>query len=91
MTIKLIQYKVGIIGCGGISRMHAGWYKNYSRTEITCASDINENNLKKFSDEFGIEKSYTDYIEMLEKENLTLLVYAHGLHHIKLMIDEGLC
>lgn len=28
-------YNVGIIGCGGISRMHANWYRSESKTELT--------------------------------------------------------
>ena len=61
-------YKVGIIGCGGISRMHANWYKSAARAEMVAGADISEEGLKKFSEEYGLEKSYTDYIEMLEKE-----------------------
>lgn len=60
--------KVAVIGCGGISRMHAGWYKNVSRTKITTVSDIDEEKMKKFAEDFDVETCYNDYIEMLEKE-----------------------
>jgi len=66
-------YKVGIIGCGGISRMHANWYQSEPQTELTAAADIKEEQLQKYSDEYGVEKLYTDYIEMLEKEELDIV------------------
>lgn len=66
-------YKIGIIGCGGISRMHANWYRDESRTQITAIADISEEQLKKFSEEYGVEKLHTDYIEMLEKEELDIV------------------
>jgi len=62
------MYKVGVIGCGGISRMHVGMYKAVSNTEIIAAADISEEHLKKFAEEFDIKSIYTNYIEMLEKE-----------------------
>ena len=66
-------YKVGIIGCGGISRMHANWYRSESKTELTAVADIKEEQLKKYSEEYGVEKLYTDYIEMLETEELDIV------------------
>jgi len=33
-------YKVGIIGCGGISRMHANWYQKAARAEMVAGADI---------------------------------------------------
>ncbi len=87
----MTKYRVGIIGCGGISRMHAGWYKNYSRTEITCVADISESNLKKFSDEFGIEKTYTDYIEMLEKEKPDIIsICTWPASHAEITIESAI-
>lgn len=61
-------YKVGIIGCGGISRMHANWYKGEPRTQLITAADISQSQLDKFAQEYQLQKLYTDYIEMLEKE-----------------------
>lgn len=66
-------YKVGIIGCGGISRMHANWYQSEPKTELTAAADIKEEQLKKYSDEYVVENLYTDYIEMLETEELDIV------------------
>jgi len=61
-------YKVGVIGCGGISRMHANWYRDFPMTEMIAVSDISEDNAKKFASEYNIQRIYTNYIEMLETE-----------------------
>ena len=61
-------YRVGIIGCGGISRMHANWYKAEPRTQMVAIADVSQQQLDKFAQEYQIQKLYTDYIEMLEKE-----------------------
>ena len=35
------SYNVAIVGCGGISHMHAGWYVNEPRASLTAIADIN--------------------------------------------------
>lgn len=67
------KYRVGIIGCGGISRMHAGWYRNEERTDIVAAADIRLESVEKFGEELGVEAQYTDYVEMLQKEQLDIV------------------
>jgi predicted dehydrogenase len=61
-------YRVGIIGCGGIARMHADMYKAFNRVKMIATADISEDNAKKLASEYNIEKAYNDYKEMLEKE-----------------------
>ena len=67
------SYNVAIIGCGGISHMHAGWYVNEPRTSLVAIADINAEGLKAYGEQYGIEKQYTDYIEMLETEEIDLV------------------
>ncbi len=66
-------YNVAIIGCGGISHMHAGWYVNEPRASLTAIADINAAGLKAYGEQYGVEKQYTDYIEMLETEDIDLV------------------
>jgi len=83
-------YKVGVIGCGGISRMHANWYRDEPRTEITAAADISEEQLKKFSEEYSVGKLFTDYIEMLEKEPLDILsICTRPKLHAQITIESS--
>ncbi len=82
--------KVGIIGCGGISRMHANWYRSFSRTEITAAADIDEEKLKKFSEEYGVDKLYTNYMEMLEKEQPDIIsICTRPKQHAEITIESA--
>ena len=67
------KYTVAIIGCGGISHMHAGWYVNEPRAEITAIADLDEERLKAFGERYKVEKQYTNYIEMLETEEIDLV------------------
>ncbi|MGQ9479051.1 MAG: Gfo/Idh/MocA family protein [Thermoproteota archaeon] len=62
---------VGIIGCGGIARFaHVPNYKKISDVEIIACADIDINAARSMAEEFKIPKYYTDYNEMLEKEEI---------------------
>lgn len=67
------NYNVAIIGCGGISHMHTGWYLNEPRAVLTAIADIDPKRVKAYSEQYDIEKQYTDYIEMLETEEIDLV------------------
>ena len=62
--------KVAVIGCGGISKYHLDGYKNIDGVEIYALCDINEANLKSKGAEYGVERLYTDYNEMLKLEEI---------------------
>jgi len=67
------RYRVGIVGCGTISRAHMHAYRSVFATDVVSAADIQEEKLKKFSEEYGISALYKDYKEMLDKENLDII------------------
>ena len=67
------NYNIAIIGCGGISHMHAGWYVNEPRVSLTAIADIDSERVKAYAEQYGIEKQYTDYIEMLETEEIDIV------------------
>lgn len=69
------EYKVGIVGCGGISRVHANAYKATENTEIICCADINAAAANKLGEELNIPESsrYLDHKAMLESEELDLI------------------
>jgi predicted dehydrogenase len=67
------RYRVGIIGCGTISRAHMHAYRSIFATDVVAAADIQEEKLTKFSEEYRISALYTDYKEMLDKENLDII------------------
>jgi predicted dehydrogenase len=67
------SYRVGIIGCGGMARSHANAYQELPETELVAGADISEAALQKFGAEYSITALYTDYHEMLAKENLDIV------------------
>ena len=80
----MAPYKVGFIGCGrpwksdgatgfGMSHAHAMGYKTSPDCVITALADISEENAKAFQETHSGERIYTDYQEMLAKENLDIV------------------
>jgi predicted dehydrogenase len=61
--------RIGMIGTGGISNVHLRYLSNLDDVEITALCDIDEIALQKRHRQYG-GRSYTDYNEMLEKEEL---------------------
>ena len=65
------KLRVGIIGTGGISNSHMSGYKALpDEVEVVAVCDINEPKVKAYAEKYGVPVYYTDYNEMLEKENL---------------------
>lgn len=64
------KLKVGIIGTGSISAMHIEGYLKNPNVELYAFCDINEAQLKKMADKYGITRTYTDCNEMLKLEEL---------------------
>jgi predicted dehydrogenase len=95
-------YKVGIIGCGRIASefedetwrqhpcTHAGTYSATPQTKMVSASDINKAKLEKFSKKWGVNRLYTDYREMLSREELDIVsVCTHVETHCQITVDAA--
>ena len=66
-------YKVGIIGCGGIAREHARAYGKISNMKVISGAELDPDRRENFARDFGLQSSYKDYQEMLEKESLDIV------------------
>lgn len=66
------KYRVGIIGTGNVAAAHARAYLGLGM-KITASCDIDAAKLYKFKENHRVERTYTDYAEMLEKERLDLV------------------
>ncbi|MGD2174119.1 MAG: Gfo/Idh/MocA family oxidoreductase [Candidatus Brocadiaceae bacterium] len=64
------KYRVGIIGCGGIARMHAAGYRAEPRCDVVALADIEEETAQEFAEKSGFADAvlYADYREMLREE-----------------------
>lgn len=61
------KIKVALIGAGNIANVHLDAYNKVPDAEVIAICDINEDNLNKTADKFGIEKRYTDVDTMLKE------------------------
>jgi len=65
--------KVGVIGCGGIAPSHIKVYRKLRNVEVASVCDLNLDRAKSFATRFKIGKTYSDYWDMFERENLDLV------------------
>lgn len=59
------KLKIGIIGVGNISGMHIQAYQQNPNVELYAFCDINETQLKKRAEEFGVSRTFTNKEDML--------------------------
>lgn len=64
---------VGLIGCGGIAPLHIEAYKREKNVKVASLCDLNIERAKNLATRFHIEKVYSDYWNMFEKEDLDLI------------------
>ena len=65
--------KVGIVGCGEISPVHAGAWVNLKKCELVSACDLVKSRAEKLAAKFQIPRIYTDFSSMLKEENLDIV------------------
>ena len=94
-------FRVGIIGCGrphgtdgatgwGMSRMHAEGYKASPDAEIVALADINLENARAFQADYGGERVYEDYRQMLAEAQLDIVSISTWPHlHAPMVIDAA--
>jgi len=86
----MAEYRVGVVGCGrrgkgvrwgqgggaGVAEAHTIAYEACEKTEIVAACDILPEHLEGYAEEHNVPGRYTDYREMLEKEDLDIVSVA---------------
>ena len=82
--------RVGIVGCGGISRSHAAAHANLEGIDLVAMCDINRDAVNNRADEYSVSKRYTDYEEMFAHEALDLVsVCTHAPLHAPIAISAA--
>jgi UDP-N-acetylglucosamine 3-dehydrogenase len=86
----LKKLKVGVIGLGGISRSgHLPAYKQISEIEVVAAAEIRKDVLDQVCLQYGIQQKYTDYEEMLRKEDLDIISILTPPFYHKTMCERA--
>jgi predicted dehydrogenase len=79
------KIRVGFIGAGRISDLHAIEYLNNPRAEIAAVSDVDADIALRQAQRWGVSKRlvFTDYADLLacEEVNLVEILLPHHLHH----------
>lgn len=69
---KLSKIGIGIIGAGGIAQgQHMPSYARLSdKVQIIAVADVNEANARSAAEKFGVPHVYTDYRELLQRNDI---------------------
>ena len=57
--------RVAIVGCGRISDLHQVGYRGRTDARIVAVCDTNKAHSRKKAKEWGVDKIYTDYQQVL--------------------------
>ena len=76
------EINVGFIGLGRISDMHFPGYQTVENARVLAVCDVNEDLAKQRAKEYGIDRYYTDYREMLADPDIQAveILTPHHLH-----------
>ena len=78
---------VGIVGCGFISGIHVNAWKDAGQT-VAAVCDLSEKTALQFSKDWNIPSHYTNFSEMLKKEDLfAISVCVPPKFHAKVAIE----
>jgi len=81
------QINIALIGTGIIAHEHAARYRDIEGVKVIAACDINEAKLNAFCDKWDIPHRYTDYRELLKRDDITAVdVNLHNNLHAPVSI-----
>ncbi len=74
--------RAAIVGCGRISDLHQLGYRNNPDAVLAAVCDTNKATAQKRAKEWGVEKVYTDFHQVLEDKDIDMveLLTPHHLH-----------
>ncbi len=85
--------KIGILGAGGIARVMAETVNGMEEAQCYAIAARDLGRAQKFAEEFGVEKAYGSYEEMLQDPQVELVYIAtphsHHYEHVKLCLEHG--
>ena len=64
------KLRIGVIGTGHIAAWHVRGYEHSGKAEVVAAADVVPETLARFCDEFGVEKRFEDYHDLLALDDV---------------------
>jgi predicted dehydrogenase len=64
------KIRIGILGAGLIGKDHLEKYEKIDGAEVVALCDLNEDLLKQMADKFNVPHTYTDFREMLKRDDI---------------------
>ncbi len=84
------KIRVGFIGCGRISDLHALGYKNHPDAEIAAVSDLDTNAAAERAKEWGADTIYDDYRKMLDDPEIDAVeILTPQKLHEKMVVEAS--
>jgi len=80
------KVKIGIIGVGQIGKHHIEQYQNLP-VELVAFADINEEELKRVAEQYGVKRTFTDFRDLLKVDEIVAVdVCLHNNLHAPVTI-----
>ncbi|MBT4499225.1 MAG: Gfo/Idh/MocA family oxidoreductase [Gemmatimonadetes bacterium] len=81
------KIRIGAIGIGQIGKSHLNRYADIEGAEIVAAADVDEAELGRVAEKFGIPDTYTDFRELLKRDDIQAVdVCLHNNLHAPVTI-----
>lgn len=71
--VGLKKLNVAFVGCGEIANSHMNSLKKIRDLQVVAVCDVDEKKVYEKSREWGVPNYYTNFTEMLEKEDISIL------------------
>jgi predicted dehydrogenase len=68
--------KVGLVGCGGISHVHAAGIANLPNLTLEACADIEAERAASWAERYRVERWFTDWREMVERVRPEIVLFA---------------
>lgn len=95
------KFRLAVIGCGAIGRVHARAISKLENAQLVAVSDLKEENSAELAKDFGCN-AYTDYRKMFQNEKIDIacvctpsgtrieICEAAAEHHVNLLVEKPL-
>jgi predicted dehydrogenase len=79
----MTKLKVGIIGLGGVARLHCDAIASLDDVAVVAVADLLEEKRREYMEKYGIARGYASHKELLADEEIdaVAVVLGHQMHH----------